>query len=75
MTDKEWIVTVIDDGPGTVTLGVYEKHLVGDPGTIIKKPLSLFEMERLHAALTKAMWYNIRSGMVIPVDFEAKKRL
>jgi len=60
MDDKEIIVTTFETLPGQITLALYERHAIGEPGLVMRKDLDLFEMERLHEALTRALWSHVR---------------
>jgi hypothetical protein len=60
MRDEGIIVTSFENSPGQITIAMYERHAVGEPGLVMRKELSLFEMESLHTAITKALWCHIR---------------
>jgi hypothetical protein len=64
MSEKGFVLTAIEGSPGQVTLAVYEHHDIGKPGIIIRKELTLFEMERLHTVITKALWWHARKAEV-----------
>lgn len=60
MPTREFIVTAVRDGPGRVTLGVYERHAIGEPGFIAQIALDDFEIERLHLVTGEALWDRVR---------------
>ena len=61
--EKEWLVEAAEGQPGQVILTMAQPHEFGKPGQFIEKELSLFEMECLHTAIVRALWFQIRNAL------------
>jgi hypothetical protein len=59
--DNRWIVSLIEEAPGKLALCLYERHEVGKPGVIIRVPLDLFVIERMHDLSGKVLWHHVRN--------------
>lgn len=55
------VLTSTENKPGEVVISMYEKHKPGEPGTIMRHQLSLNEMQHLHEALTRALWWHTQT--------------
>jgi hypothetical protein len=51
----------VDEAPGKLTLCAYERHEIGKPGMVIRVPLDLFVIERMHDLSGKVLWHHVRS--------------
>lgn len=59
--EKEWVVTSSDNGSGQMKLCFYEKHALGEPGAVVCKELSLYEMEHIMEVAIRCCMFQIKN--------------
>jgi hypothetical protein len=58
MSEPRIFVTTIEDSPGRVHIAMFTGH--GEKQKVMRKELSLFEMQEMHEKLTRALWDRTR---------------